>query len=280
MHRTSALTVVFVAMMFAIVAPVHAQDYLEEQLLQAVGQDNVPLVRQLLAQGANVNYNPKGRPNVLGEAAERRDPELMRVLLERNPKRDLLDDALVTVVLAGGGPAIKEMADEPSPDYVSQPFELDVASAKSAELLLRAGADPNYRGDISRTTVLGFAASQGAPECAKVLLRYGAELNATNEDGDTPLALAACECGAATPPNTSSVLKLLLQRGADIDHQNQEGETALMIAADRGNLVGVKLLLSDGANPKLRSRSGATALSLARKAGNKDIVEVLQAYKR
>jgi ankyrin repeat protein len=266
--------------MLTLVAPLYSQLGLEEQLLEAVGQNNIPLVRQLLAKGADVNYSPKGRPNVLDEAADQRDPELMRALLERNPKRALLNNALVTVVLAGGGPAIKEMVGEPSLDEVSEPLEFDVASATSAELLLRAGADPNYRGDISGTTVLGFAASQGAPECAKILLQYGADLNATNKDGDTPLALAACECGAATPPSTSPVMNLLLQRGAHVDHQNHEGETALMIAAERGNLIGVKLLLNHGANPDLRTRTGATALSMARKAGNKEIAEALQAYKR
>ena len=54
-------------------------------------------------------------------------------------------------------------------------------------------------------TPLGMAASIGTAGVVKVLLEAGADLNARDEDGETPLHTA----------ETAGVVKVLLEAGAD-----------------------------------------------------------------
>ena len=59
------------------------------------------------------------------------------------------------------------------------------------------------------------------PEVLKALLEAGADVNAKNKDGVTPLMPAA-----GSNPNPE-VLKALLEAGADAKAKNNEGKTAL-----------------------------------------------------
>jgi ankyrin repeat protein len=54
----------------------------------------------------------------------------------------------------------------------------------------------------------------------KEILGNGADLRATNSDGNTPLHLAAFMCH-------QEVVELLIEHGAEIDRKNNRGETPL-----------------------------------------------------
>src|SRR5450432_3009226 len=69
----------------------------------------------------------------------------------------------------------------------------------------------------------------------------------------------------------------ILASGADINASDSFGWTPLMIAAKNGSTELVQLLLTSGADPNRENSTGATALYLAVKRGHIDIVELLVA---
>lgn len=118
-------------------------------------------------------------------------------------------------------------------------------------------------------TALHWAAHWNDLEMADVLLRAGADANATNELGVTPLSLA-CVNGSA------SMVERLLARGADISRTLPTGVTALMTCARSGSVDAVRHLLTAGANVNaLETVRGQTALMWAVAERHALVAEVL-----
>lgn len=96
-------------------------------------------------------------------------------------------------------------------------------------------------------------------------------INAQNENGLTPLLNAIIDLEYPTKE-----VKLLLEHGANIEATNAEGETALIIATKKGQLACVKLLLDHGANVHTKNKNGYTALDWAIGRGYAEIIHLLR----
>jgi ankyrin repeat protein len=175
---------------------------------------------------------------------------------------------------------------------------LDVAT-----YLLDHKADANGV-DRSNWTPLMYAAWDDNPPLIALLVRYGAKLDSTDNDGLTPLAIAsqngkvkAAEAlitagadvnspvakGGYTPLMLASIsgstelAASLIGRGAKVNAVNPGGVTALMIAAagNRSNIA--ELLLKSGADVNARAEDGRTALSVAQaNNGSEALIRLLQ----
>lgn len=89
-------------------------------------------------------------------------------------------------------------------------------------------------------------------------LRAGADVNARDEYGQTPLMYAASQS------ESPQMLELLLRAGADVNARSDAGWTALMYAArDAQNLDKVVLLMNAGADPTIRTAEGQSVLDVA-----------------
>jgi ankyrin repeat protein len=112
------------------------------------------------------------------------------------------------------------------------------------------------------------AANKGDSEAVEALLDSGADINARDEQNQTPLHLAA---GRGHTP----VVKLLLERGADVNAKNLLGRTPLLVHVYRGSLDIVRALLNAGADVEARSEfAGQTPLLIVSSSRTK-VVEAL-----
>ena len=86
------------------------------------------------------------------------------------------------------------------------------------------------------------------------LVREGADVNAKDAHGETPLMYAATV-------GSLDAMKFLIEKGADVNVQNNFGSTALIWSAT--DLAKVRLLTDHGANVNAASKRGRTALLVA-----------------
>jgi ankyrin repeat protein len=124
-------------------------------------------------------------------------------------------------------------------------------SLESLKILLDKGADPNAR-NLSGATPLILAAWN--LERTRALVEHGARLNIATNQGITPLLVAA-----AAHNNTATVA-YLLDKGADLKALTKYGEDALIRASEFGDAATVQLLLDHGADAKHADKAGVTAL--------------------
>lgn len=135
--------------------------------------------------------------------------------------------------------------------------------------LLEAGAKADATSKFYKDTPLAVAGGRWADEIAEVLVEYGADVNAKNGSGATPLS------GAVASRNYALV-RWLAKAGARVDECEHGGFTALMHAALRGWQEGVRFLLQKGADPTKWARGHAcAALKFAVEKGAADCVELL-----
>jgi ankyrin repeat protein len=100
-------------------------------------------------------------------------------------------------------------------------------------------------------------------------LSTGADVNATNPEGVTPLMRAAMD------GEVEIVETLLAAGGANVNVQSESGETALLRAALYGRAEIVKLLVARGAAVDAGDREGVTPLMAAAQQGRTDVVRAL-----
>ena len=108
-----------------------------------------------------------------------------------------------------------------------------------AEILLKAGADPN-RKLLDGSSPLHYAAEAGNDPIARALLAGGADCNLRNLDGETPLILAARE-------GRNDMTALLIENGADVNLTDNLQFSALHYATENGFTEIVEQLLMAGA---------------------------------
>jgi len=111
--------------------------------------------------------------------------------------------------------------------------------------------------DSVGNTTLSEAVRTRHPDVVDELIRAGADVNAPNEAGITPLMTAV-----AFNVEDTIVLRRLLEAGADINAQDRGGGTALMAAANYNREEAASVLLEHGADPSIRDNLGRNAASM------------------
>lgn len=133
--------------------------------------------------------------------------------------------------------------------------------------LLNDGASSNTMGAIH------LAATHDHMDVVLALLSAGADINALNAVGQTPLHCAARN-------GFDNMVNELLRLEASVNAKDENEYTALHGAAAHGYVDVVRTLLHAGADPDAENRDAETAAYLARGRGHEDVVELLNTWPR
>jgi len=147
---------------------------------------------------------------------------------------------------------------------------LVTGSPELVKLLLAKGADPNARDGQGATPLLKAAASGRNTEVIGLLLAAGADPNALDAQRLTPLHWAAIYNAQALP--------LLLKAGAMPNAADDDGNTPLHLAPTSRDVASAMALVAAGANVNARNKAGRTPLHMAAYvSGNAATIEFLVA---
>ena len=118
---------------------------------------------------------------------------------------------------------------------------------------LESGGDPNGRAEDNKTP-LHVAADERNAEFVQLLLKYGAKVDAVDNNEATPLHQV----------RTLDCAKLLIDHGADATAITKDGKSVLFKASDRcGEGACVQFLIDHGADPLKVDQKGRSPLDLA-----------------
>jgi hypothetical protein len=197
-------------------------------LMWACESADVAAVRELIRSGADVRATDRQRRTALMYAVARQSPEIVEELLHSDAGVNEQNSSGQTALHFASSPAspvwsaFNQVADYPEPPTTSFWPGLFLPAEPHPEVvahLLAAGANPNAV-DFDGSTPLMYAAEVGMPEVLRALLAAGGDLNAQDAEGRTALMYAADHC------QTESA-RVLVQAGADVTLQDNNGYSAL-----------------------------------------------------
>ncbi|TGO12271.1 hypothetical protein BTUL_0091g00150 [Botrytis tulipae] len=124
-------------------------------------------------------------------------------------------------------------------------FGVDSLNKEICELLLKHGADPNWKAGSDHAPILTRAVQRGGNvELVKLLLDNGADINEVDESSELKNSVIS----TAAEFGSTDVVKLLAERNADVNVSGDEGVTPIYLAARSNKPETVQLLLDLGAN--------------------------------
>lgn len=129
---------------------------------------------------------------------------------------------------------------------------------------------PLYIDRNKHHTPLFLASKFGRHSVVELLIFHGADINTVDNEGNTPLILAA---GWS---NHIGIVNLLINAKVDVNKQNNEGDTALIMAALFGNLNILKLLIESNADISVKSNVGRDVFDRANISHNNEIMDLLK----
>lgn len=165
-----------------------------------------------------------------------------------------------------------------------RPFEQGVHSAsfhsaactgdvQTMARLLSQGVNCDTRDEFGRTP-LAYAAGFNA-RSAEWLLARGANVNAAQPHGLSPLMLAVFRSRSGEEPGDADLVGLLLSAGANTETRTHSGITPLIYACGLGHARAAESLLAAGADVRACDLRGRTALAAAAESGDADLVRTL-----
>ena len=172
--------------------------------------------------------------------------------------------SIVDLLLKAGADPNFQLEDGGTPLYMaSQSGYTDIV-----RLLIQANANPNLQLLSDGSSALHIASQRGHSDVVRILLNAKANPNCRAKEGSTALSVA-CFDGA------SAIVDMLLRAHADPNIPSDGNVTPLHKATQNGYCNVVNMLLKANANPNVQADNGATPLHIPCQNGLFNIVKLL-----
>ncbi|GJL69615.1 MAG: hypothetical protein NPIRA06_22500 [Nitrospirales bacterium] len=195
---------------------------LNEALFEAVGRNDVAMVRQLLNQGASIHAQDGKGQTALLVAVDRNHVESAKVLIEAGADVNAQDRQLDSPFLLAGARGYLEIV----------------------KLTLEAKPDFAIYNRFGGTALIP-ACERGHVETVRRLLQTDVDINHVNRLGWTALLEAIILSDGG--PRHQEIVRLLIKAGADINLPDGDGISPLQHARNKGFIPIAKMLESAGA---------------------------------
>lgn len=235
----------------------------------AAARANPVMIRLLLDNGAAVNIsNKKYGTTPLHELARtvvknrKHIRESARLLLDNGADPRIVDGhgeiPLHAAARAGNASAVKSILelrpDSAVPEEVEQALLL--AREQGRYEVINLLESRGVKSDFGKNSGLLHAAEVGNYAVIDNLARSGANLEVTNDLGETPLIIASNK-------GHIEVVRYLLKRNAAANAMSKQGQTALHAASAQGHMDILELLIDGAANINASSQTAGTPLNSA-----------------
>lgn len=248
--------------------------------ITAAYDGRVDIMAMLLEKGADSTSRTKRGHTALWAAAFESHVQAAQFLLKQGRNGDSIDEEGNTPLHAWILGKVHDLQ-RASPNASPQPGFAGVKEHKKTDeeflatgrALLEAGANLQAKNAFGHTP-LHLASAYLDPDAIRLLVSSGSDVNARNNSGNTPLHLVAYESG-----NVESA-QFLIVNGAKIEARNNHDTqaqqlTPLLAAALVGHADLVKQLIDVGADPRAAGMIGQTALHQAAWKGHLHVAEIL-----
>ncbi|KAI1145176.1 ankyrin repeat-containing domain protein [Nemania diffusa] len=150
----------------------------------------------------------------------------------------------------------------------------DKHELEAASLLLEMGTDPNCKDDNGRSP-LHLAASSGLPKMVERLVNAGANVNLPDFDEKTPLFSVLLR---SDQEEQDAITNTMILHGANVDKADIRGRRVLHVVAQSGTLDQLRMFLFLAKNKRPVDDEGKTPLQYATESGNWRARDFLQWY--
>jgi|SRR5215471_13334750 len=251
----------------ALTSTIFAASIRAGELHDAARTCDLDRVKALLASGASTRVADSEGNTPLDVAILSRKVECVRLLLEKQAGRPLLDakahDFAAKIEDIPVRTQIELLLIHSEQPQFSGPAPWSLLYVAShgqlgvGQMLLNLGANPNEVA-TDGTTPLHQAALHSDPAMVALLLSKGARVDVRSKDGALPIHDAALG-------KSAEVVRLLAAKGADIAAltQDEMAQSALHMAASFGRLEVIEALLHLGAPLDVKDAKGRTPLDVA-----------------
>ena len=217
-------------------------------LLKTHKQTSVEMFKLLLSFGADINALNNRFESPLLCAIDCKEEKIISLLLE-------LDCAVNTEAPLGESPLSLAVIED---------------QYKLTEALLRFGADVNQKCGRDEHTALHAAVCSFNNKLAQFLVQHGADVEAKDVLGETPLFKASA--------TSNELVEFFLKCGSSANTKNKFGETPLMKAIDDSQASIVRTLLEHGASVNATDQHGICPLLHRLRSSDVEICELLLQY--
>lgn len=218
---------------------------------EAAKRGDLEEVKALVAKGENVNLKDDRDLTPLYYAAEIGHKNICEFLITKGA----------------------DVNEAPAPFYTPLYAAFNNRSKEGEEtfkFLVEHGSD--FKIVVGGYTLLHNAAyschDESQRNIAVYLISKGIDVNVPGYNDKTPLHMVGCK----------KICELLLSQGADIEAKDKTGRTPLFYASSNNKTEVCELLLSEGADVNAKDNSGRTPLSEAIEISNKEIIDILKKY--